>query len=351
MNPTFNTVEELIVDNSFRKWVLQDDPASRAKWQQYLSSNPNKKDLIEEARQFLLHLPRVNYQMSDFDFETIWAQIEKTSESTLHLQSNQTSSSKKPLGKHILLSAKWYFAAASIALLLLMVGIGQMYYSVLDNSTQSFQTQFGEKQTVELPDGSTVTLNANSTLSFSTQMFSDRSRKVKIRGEAFFKINKLNESGGEMIKFTVETDDLEVEVLGTEFNVNTRRSSTKVVLTEGKVQIKLSQIITEQPITMVPGEKVTYTLGQKEVIKERAKLNVATAWKQNELIFEDTSVREIINILEDNYGLQIVLKKADIADRHYTGTFKNPDPDVILMALSGLFDLKLERHDQTITLN
>ncbi|WP_339786178.1 MAG: FecR family protein [Imperialibacter sp.] len=350
MNPTFNTVEDLIVDNSFRKWVLQNDPKAKAQWEQYLSTNPEKKELVEEAKLFLKKLPRVNYQLPTSDFETIWAQIEKSSESEIYNQEQAMAST--PSGARVRsISSTWYYVAASIVLILIAVGISQRYGSLLGDTTVSFHTKYGENQTIELPDGSVVTLNANSSLTYNSQHFDDDRRTVKLDGEAFFKISKRALPGGGKIKFIVETADLEVEVLGTEFNVNTRRASTKVVLTEGQVQIKLTKTDSVGPITMLPGEKITYTSGQKSPTKEQAKVNVATAWKENELIFEDTPVGEIIHVLEDNYGLRIKLKKPGIAERHYTGKFKNPDPEVILMALSGLFDLKLERRNGTVTLN
>lgn len=349
MNPSFNTIEDLIVDNSFRKWILQNDPKAKARWQEYLDLHPYKKELINEAKTFLLNLPRVNYQMQESDFEVLWAQIEKASESELHRQGNLVAS--QPKVRSILsMPFKWYYLAASFALILTAIGIAR-YTTLIGSTTVSFQTSYGENQTVELPDGSIVTLNANSQLVYDTQHFSDDLRKVAVDGEAFFKISKLISPGGKRTTFVVETADLDVEVLGTEFNVNTRRASTKVVLTEGQVRIKLDNADTIKPLAMMPGEKITYTSGQKSVTIEKAKVNVATAWRQNQLIFEDTSVAEIINILEDNYGLEIKLKKPGIAERRYTGTFIDPDPEVILMAVSGLFDLKIVRHNRTVTLN
>lgn len=350
MNPSFHTIEDLIVDNSFRKWILQKDPKATAQWQQYLASNPDKKELIEEAKQFLESIPKVNYRMPDSDFENVWSAIEKTSESEI-FNTGKVAESNEQQARIFSISRKWYYVAASLILLLIAVGVSRRYTGVIGDTTASFHTNYGENQTVELPDGSVVTLNANSVLSYDTEDFTRGERKVIIDGEAFFKISKRTTPGGERVKFIVETADLEVEVLGTEFNVNTRRSSTKVVLTEGKVQIKLAKTDSVKPITMIPGEKITYTSGQKSATKEKAQINVATSWKQNELVFEDTPVKDIIHVLEDNYGLKIQLRKRGIADRRYTGTFKNPDPEVILMALSGLFDLKLERHNRTVTLN
>ena len=171
-----------------------------------------------------------------------------------------------------------------------------------------------------------------------------------MQGEAYFEIVRRTTADETPLKFLVYTDDLEVEVLGTQFNVNTRRTATKVVLTEGKVRLNLAKIEKGPSVNMVPGEMVTYTPTQQSVKKENVNLNIYTAWKQQELVFEDTPVREIIELLEDNYGLKIRLENQKAAQRHYTGTFKNPDPEIILIALTALFELEKEQHNDLIIL-
>ena len=74
MNP-FTTVEDLIIDPSFRRWILHQDPEARAQWQAYLAAHPGKKALIEKARLFLEELPKVNYQMPPQEKDLLWGQI------------------------------------------------------------------------------------------------------------------------------------------------------------------------------------------------------------------------------------------------------------------------------------
>ena len=335
-----NTVEDLVIDPSFRRWILHHDPEARAQWQAYLSAHPEKKALVEKAKLLLEELPRVNYQMSKQELSVLWHQIERKSEQTV---------SPIPIVAGKVRKFPWYYLAASITALLLIAGAGFWYFHT-QNAITTYRTQYGETRQITLPDGSRVTLNANSTLYFNAQQFSQQSRSVWMKGEAFFEVNRLATDEGKAAKFAVHTDDLEVEVLGTEFNVNTRRLSTKVVLTTGKIRLNLARMEGNLPIIMHPGEMVTYTSEQKTVKKENVNLNVHTAWKQHELIFEDTPVREIIALLEDNYGLKINLQNKEAANRHYTGTFKNPNPDIILMALTALFKLEMERHDHIIIL-
>ena len=335
-----NTVEDIVIDPSFKRWILHHDPEASAQWQAYLAAHPEKKALVEKAILLLEELPRVNYQMSEQELSVLWHQIERKSEQTVL---------PIPIVARKVRKLSWYYLAASITALLLIAGAGFWYFHI-QNAITTYRTQYGETRQVTLPDGSRVTLNAHSTLHFNARQFSPQSRNVWMQGEAFFEVNRMATSDGKTAKFIVHTNDLEVEVLGTQFNINTRRTGTKVVLTEGKVRLNLARMNGNPPIVMHPGEMVTYTSEQKTVKKENVNLNVHTAWKQHTLIFEDTPVREIIALLEDNYGLKISLQNKEAANRHYTGTFKNPNPDIILMALTALFKLEMERHDHIIIL-
>ena len=88
---------------------------------------------------------------------------------------------------------------------------------------------------IKLPDGSLVQLNANSTLSFDTQWDASADRCVWLNGEAFFEVEKKPETKQ---KFKVITADLTVEVLGTEFNINSHHQQTRVFLQEGEDKIE-----------------------------------------------------------------------------------------------------------------
>lgn len=336
----FNTVEDIVMDPSFRRWILQRDPEARDQWQTYLSVHPEKEKLVDKAKSVLEELPRVKYQMSAQELSALWHQIENESEEAVP---------QIPIVSPKTKQFPWYALAASVTAILLVAGVAFWYFHT-QNAIKTYHTAYGETQHVTLPDGSQVTLNANSTLHFNNHQFIQESRNVWMQGEAFFEVSKLTNSDGEAAKFSVHTDDLEVEVLGTQFNVNTRRTSTRVVLTEGKVRLNLIRMRGEEPVTMIPGEMVTYTHAQKAVKKENVNLDVHTSWKQQELVFENTPVLEIIALLEDNYGLKISLQNNEAANRNYTGTFKNPNPDIILLALTGLFNLEMERHDQVIIL-
>jgi ferric-dicitrate binding protein FerR (iron transport regulator) len=94
---------------------------------------------------------------------------------------------------------------------------------------------------------------------------------------------------------------------------------------------------------MKPGELVEYSRATKISTIKQVNPAVYSSWKHYELIFDNTPVREIIQILEDTYGLQIQLKSKNLLNKKYTGTFKGADSDIILESLATLFGLEIDQ--------
>jgi hypothetical protein len=114
-----------------------------------------------------------------------------------------------------------------------------------------------------LPEGSKVILAEGAELTFNRNWRSDGGRIAKLKGEAYFSVKKRHYQG-KKISFTVETPGLMVEVLGTEFNVNTEELHTQVVLNSGKVRLKTRQ--TKQQLIMEPGDVVEYFHNFKKLV-------------------------------------------------------------------------------------
>ncbi len=132
--------------------------------------------------------------------------------------------------KHIIFRNRlvWMKVAAVVTLLL----VAFVFYIGRQNQNHTYHTTFGESRRVLLPDGSLVTLNANSSLRVADRWGRRTEREVWLNGEAFFSVRETKREG-EAVKFVVHTHDLNVEVRGTEFNVNTRKQQTRVVAERG----------------------------------------------------------------------------------------------------------------------
>ena len=164
---------------------------------------------------------------------------------------------------------------------------------------------------VELADGSTVWLKAGSSLKVP-ETFAKDSRKLSLQGEAFFDVTSKNE-----FPFVVSTEYLNVKVLGTAFNVKTNenRKSVETILARGKVVLLDKQ--EHAVLDMSPGEMVTYDKNTNEYVTETVDVNARTAWRLSQLVFENSTLREITQQLAAKYNVNINIESSDLAKRKF----------------------------------
>ena len=239
-----------------------------------------------------------------------------------------------------------YRVAASIMLCLLLGATG---WYALQPTARTYTTHFNETQTIELPDGSTVTLNANSTLSFCDDWNANPSeRRVTLEGEAFFVVEKKliqHQDSAYFSKFIVQTSQLEVEVLGTRFNVNDHVPNTQVALESGKVRVRNKE---GETLYLAPGEIVE--LADHRLHKKATEVELYSSWKDNKLMFKETPVPQILRMIESRYGYQIEYDTDLLADKRYTGSSPADDVDLLLYKISKLYGLSIQQEGKTLTL-
>lgn len=200
-------------------------------------------------------------------------------------------------------------------------------------TNQSYSTQAGQRLQVYLPDSSSVTLNAGTTLSYNRIVY-HLNRRLKMEGEAWFEVQ-------EGKSFQVHTPGGSVEALGTSFNVYARGQVFKTHCATGRVAIKSGEgqdIITAGQAAKLQNDKLhTY------------RYNKATApqtWTSGRLNFKDEELQTIANELERQFDVSIDLKTAK--NRHYTGSFTLQHLDSALQAICKPMGLGYTKRDQTI---
>ena len=200
---------------------------------------------------------------------------------------------------------RYWVVAASVVLL---IGVGLTVWSLLNTGTIEYHTNYGERQQIELPDGSIVELNANSRLSWNKSWNRTGVRSVDLDGEAYFDVVKM--AGKE---FQVTADETLVKVLGTSFNVSNRRGKTEVFLHEGQVKLEIPD---QEPLTMVPGEKVAYKGKSSMITKTKEEtLRSAAAWKTGVISFRKVALKDIIPELNDIYGIRLVCPNPQLEEK------------------------------------
>lgn len=239
---------------------------------------------------------------------------------------------------------RWVAAAAII----LMMGVSG-YFSRNTILFETYATGYGQTQAINLPDGSKVMLNTNSSLQVPRFGFGWNSRQVFLKGEAHFSVVHTPDHK----RFVVQTDSaFKVEVLGTEFIVFARPRETKAVLLTGKVKVYYGpQSRNLPPLNMTPGDLVTLHKSiAKPQIKKVAQPENYAAWRQNRFVFENTSLEEIKNMLHENYGLEVELSGHNLSNRTLSGSFKAENADEFLEGISEVLEINVNRQNNHVIL-
>lgn len=234
-----------------------------------------------------------------------------------------------------------YMMAASIAFLVLLGGWvfrGNLLY-------KTHTTAYGQTQTLKLEDGSQVVLNANSSLKVPRFGFGHRTREVYLTGEANFSVTHMANHQS----FVVKTGrDFDVVVLGTEFVVNTRPAAAKVVLNKGKVQLRYQEGNAQKQLTMKPGDLVTMEVGGKARLRQIAKPQNYAAWQDHRFVFEETTLKEVAQLFEDNFGIPVEIPETELAQWTLSGSFTANNAEELLETLTEAANLSYRKEENKI---
>lgn len=203
-----------------------------------------------------------------------------------------------------------------------VVGFALYYFLFYDNLTR-IETEFGEKVTIDLPDQSSVSINALSEIAYDEKNWNSE-RKIKLEGEAFFDVAKGKQ-------FVVSTPTGEVTVLGTEFNVRQRDNFFEVKCFEGTVKVNFE----DHETILKVGENVRWYHGVLEQGKNTFSI---PQWTKNVSDFQRVDVVEVFAELERQYGVKVTLENVD-RERLFTGGFVHDNLDNALKSITVPLDL------------
>ena len=243
----------------------------------------------------------------------------------------------------------WYqpmrWAAVLVGALLLVTGAFYGYQALYPKDLIQ-QTAFGKMATLTLPDGSIVTLNGNSRLRYAPRWAGRQTREVWLDGEGFFRVT--HQKNHE--RFVVHLPNkLNIEVLGTQFNVIARKNRSKVVLQNGKIRLDVGEQAKEK-LVMQPGDLFYADVKAKVYYRKRVDAAAQSAWQTGKLSFDGSTLQEVAQMLEDTYGVTVVIADSDLRQQTLSGTIPNQSMQTILNGLSTLFDLHITQQSNRITI-
>ena len=326
-------IEEIILQNTTRP-LTQDE---REKLRSWLRESPKNKKAYAQLRVMLANR---GLQITDNGKEEVWDLLNKRirQPSELHQKDRPTFT-----------TWSWVKYAAIVLLSIGLGVLGQQYILKTDQTVVQKEvrmiekmSELGEKVTTKLPDGTIVKLNSGSKLLFPSS-FDSNERKVQLQGEAFFDVER-----NEQKPFIIQIGEMEVEVLGTSFNVkeDTESHQKTVAVKTGKVAVNNKangEPILLDPLQMVV-ETQSGTLNKLPIMSEEA----VFGWTDNKLVFDDNQYKTVFKEVSKWFGVEIEVGKELDEGMKYTAVFDNPTLDEVLMSTSRIFKFNYKINENKV---
>lgn len=247
--------------------------------------------------------------------------------------------------RHILLS-RWFQYAAAV---LLFIGIGIASH-VYTHESMAIENEYlveadkGQRASVTLPDGTKVWLNSHTQISYGSN-YGQKDRIVKLEGEAFFEVAKDKEHC-----FIVKAGNLDVEALGTSFNVKAYKEDQYIVATLFTGSIRATA--GKNSVILAPDQQVLFdTESSRLKVDKPENVLYACMWRDNELAFKGETLNDIAIRLNRIYNVQVLFKSEKIKQYRFSGVIKNNSLDNVIQIISLTAPIIYESRGDTILLS
>jgi ferric-dicitrate binding protein FerR (iron transport regulator) len=188
----------------------------------------------------------------------------------------------------------------------------------------TLKVPYGKRFKLQLSDGTVVNLNSGTTLKYPEQFGLNGKRNVYLTGEAFFEVAK-----DKTHPFIVHANKVEVEVLGTKFNVSAYPENPTVnsTLIEGSIQMAEAEN-KSNAVLLVPNQMATWQNNSKKITTKFVDTSIYSAWTKGDIAFKDTPFSTIAKIIERTYDVKIINENSDLARQNFTGSIKISESSV-----------------------
>lgn len=247
---------------------------------------------------------------------------------------------------------KKYSQVAAIASVLLLFAIGgfligesNLFTSGVSQSEYiEIKTPKGQQSEISLPDGTFVALNYDTRLHYKIDQ-NKRLQEVKLEGEAFFKVNKNKKR-----TFKVKTSDMNINVLGTEFNVNAHKTNKNIETTLIEGSILIDNILGhKEPVLLKPGQKWQLNKSNRKMNVEEVNTKIATLWRNGEYYFEDITLEDLARTIERAYNKTIVFEDESLKNERYSGSFYSDETiDGLIEAINLTIPINVRKNNDEI---
>jgi len=364
-NPEINSIDDLIANESFRKWILEKDENEAVLWNRWIEEHPSRIEWVATAKVMIAMLSDDTMALSDEEVDAEAERIQqrirdsrpgRVAEDNVLFVRGADLTEKGRKGSRltgrpsrIQYSFRYGWIAAA-SLLIVVAGTilfkknagplsrGNAYESFLhDTKNKNIEYNNGTDsvQRILLSDGSEVLLEKNSQLSYAAA-FSSGKREVYLNGNAFFTIAR-----DPTRPFIVYTQRIVTRVLGTSFRViaRTGEKTASVIVRTGKVSVFSRENFTSSDpgagpgsgvvsgalkgIVLTPNQEMVYDVAKEQMSKTLAEAPVVTRDAISDFVFDDTPATEVFRKLQEAYGITIMLDEEVMASCSISASLGN----------------------------
>lgn len=315
-------------DASFENWAKGLNKNDIEYWNFWLQNNPQHLETMESAKSIILGVRFEPQYPNKYKIDDELAKILPK----LDIEDSKVNSTKT------LRSSQKIFLLTTAAIFLILLSWNGL--SLFNNhNTTIHKTNFGEIIDLKLPDGTSVVLNGNSEISYKK----DNPRLIHLKGEAYFKVKSIPSTNA---KFWVITEDLKVEVLGTQFHVNTREEKTDVLLDEGSIHLEFNN---GEVTKMIPGELVSFSTTNEHLIHKKVTVETPYAlWRGGTYSFNEIPLKEVMFNLEFTYGIEVKYASNNLKDILISGGIPNQNLKICIAAIEKATGTRIVHKDNLL---
>jgi transmembrane sensor len=322
-------LEDFVLNESFRDYVLGSDDTIKDFWMNWLKTNPNQKEEFEKAVIVLKMLLNIRKPAPLNDKNNELKKLLRGMEMPVY-QKRQ---------RWIVTSYPWRRIAAAVVVIFLLSLFWRLVFTPLSTNNRDFYeviVPIGEKSQIILPDGTHVWINSESRLVYPAK-YGVANRQVYLEGEAYFDVTKQKNN----MPFMVNTRDLKVKVLGTAFNVKSYDADNTVETTVVRGLVEVESVSGNgHKVRLNPYEKVVFVKrnqplpisdptaskkGKKtmasSMIIMKTNPEIVTCWKDQLLMFTDETFEEMVVKMERWYNIKIHLSDSSLRNERFNGKF------------------------------
>jgi transmembrane sensor len=295
-------VEDFVLDKEFIRWIRFPSDSEDEKWDRFLTEYPEKRADVEKARSIIRLLEPANETAPSDRLDKVWQTIadSRTRRVSFRLQLLR-------------------YAAVFILAFTLGWGSFQLFPEKKSGFTEIYneiKVPYGQRSEISLYDGTKVWLNSGTELKFPL-VFNGDHRKVFVKGEAFFDVARDADK-----PFIVNAGQMDIEVLGTRFDVCAYPDDPEFYSTLEEGKIKAVNAVTGEEVSLLPGMQATLDLNAQKFSVQHVNTSLYTSWKENMLRFENAPFAEVVKKMERWYDVKIHVDEQINTGERYTMTIK-----------------------------